>query len=68
MTRLPPLNARADRVLTSLFADGIMLFNRKAEAVIVELAALAGPWDVDYQFLPRSITLPPLAIRWVEQR
>ena len=68
MTGLPPLDARPDGVLTSLFDDGILLFNRKANAVTVELPAPAERWDVDYPGLPRSITLPPLAIRWVAGR
>ena len=67
MTGLPPLDARQDGVLTSLFDDGILLFNRKAKAVTVELSMPAGRWDVDYPGLPGSITLPPLAIRWVER-
>jgi hypothetical protein len=68
MTGLPPVDARPDGVLTSLFDDGILLFNRQANAVTVELPAPAGRWDVDYPGLPRSITLPPLAIRWVAGR
>ncbi len=68
MTGLPPLDARPDGVLTSLFDDGILLFNRKANAVTVELPMPAGRWDVDYPGLPGSITLPPLAIRWLERR
>ncbi len=40
----------------------------QAKEVTVELAMPAGRWDVDYPGLPRSITLPPLAIRWVEGR
>jgi hypothetical protein len=68
MTGLPPLDARPDGVLTSLFDDGILLFNRKANAVTVELPTPAGRWDVDYPGLPGSITLPPLAIRWLGRR
>ncbi len=68
MTGLPPVDARPDGVLTSLFDDGILLFNRKAKAVTVELPMPAGRWDVDYPGLPRSVALPPLAIRWVERR
>jgi hypothetical protein len=68
MTGLPPLDARPDGVLTSLFDDGILLFNRKANTVTVELSMPAGRWDVDYPGLPGSITLPPLAIRWVGRR
>jgi hypothetical protein len=67
-TGLPPLDARPDGVLTSLFDDGILLFNRQAKAVTVELSMPAGRWDVDYPGLPASITLPPLAIRWVASR
>jgi hypothetical protein len=65
MTDLPPLDARPDGVLTSLFDDGILLFNRNAKAATVELHMPAGRWNVDYTGLPGSITLPPLAIRWV---
>jgi hypothetical protein len=65
MTGLPPVDARQDGVLASLFDDGILLFNRNGNAVSVELAMPAGRWDVDYPGLPRSITLPPLVIRWV---
>ena len=67
MTGLPPLDTRPDGVLASLFDDGILLFNRNAKAVSVELTMPAGRWDVDYPGLPRSVTLPPLAIRWVER-
>ena len=55
-------------MITSLFDDGILLFNPKANAVTVELRMPAGRWDVDYPGLPGSITLPPLAIRWVERQ
>ncbi len=58
MTGLPPVDARPDGVLTSLFDDGILLFNRSAKAVTVELAMPAGRWDVDYPALPRSIHAP----------
>ena len=68
MTGLPPVDARQDGVLTSLFDDGILLFNRSANPVTVELAMPAGLWDVDYPALPRSIQLPPLAIRWLRRR
>jgi hypothetical protein len=67
MTGFPPLDRRADGVLTSLFDDGILLFNRTAKVVTVERAMPAGRWDVDYSALPKRITLPPLAIRWVPQ-
>jgi hypothetical protein len=33
MTGLPPVDASPDGVLTSLFNDGILLFNRDAKAV-----------------------------------
>ena len=65
MTGLPPLDARHDGVITSLFDDGILLFNRNAKEVDRGTAVPAGPWDVDYTGLPRRITLPPLAIRWL---
>ena len=66
MTGLPPLDTRPDGVLASLFDDGILLFNRNAKAVTVELKMPAGRWDVDYPGLPGSVTLPPLAIQWVK--
>jgi beta-galactosidase GanA len=66
ITGLPPLDVRADGVLASMFDDGIMLFNRNAKATTVELPALDGQYDVQYPGLPSSITLPPLAIRWVK--
>jgi hypothetical protein len=44
------------------------LFNRQANAVTVELPMPEGPWDVHYPGLPRSITLPPLGIRWLQRR
>ncbi|MGO8751164.1 MAG: family 14 glycosylhydrolase [Thermoguttaceae bacterium] len=65
MTGLPPLDARHDGVITSLFDDGILLFNRNAKESTVELPVPTGPWEVDYTGLPRRITLPPLAIRWL---
>ena len=68
MTGLPPLDARQDGVITSLFDDGILLFNRNAKEATVELPMPAGRWDVDYPGLPGSITLPPLAIRWLERQ
>ena len=60
MTGLPPLDTRPDGVLASLFDDGILLFNRNAKAVSVELTMPAGRWDVDYPGLPRNVTLPPV--------
>jgi hypothetical protein len=55
-------------VIISLFDDGIILFNRSAKAVTVELKMPAGQWDVAYTDLPETVTLPPLAIRWVRGR
>ena len=65
MTGLPPVDARQDGVLASLFDDGILLFNRNAKEATVTLSMPAGRWDVNYPGLPASITLPPLAIRWL---
>jgi hypothetical protein len=65
---LPPLDVRPDGVLTSLFDDGILLFNRNAKEVTVELAMPTGRWTVDYPGLPRRIMLPPQTIRWLERR
>ena len=68
MTGLPTIDARPDGVLASTFDDGILLFNRGEKAVTVELVVPDGHWDVEYPALPRNITLPPLAIRWVSGR
>jgi len=65
MTGLPPVDARQDGVLASLFDDGLLLFNRNAQEATVTLSMPAGRWDVNYPGLPGSITLPPLAIRWL---
>jgi len=67
MTGLPPLDARQDGVITSLFDDGLLLFNRSAKEVTVELPRPAGRWDVDYPGLPGSVTLSALDIRWLER-
>ena len=58
MTGLPPLDARRDGVITSLFDDGILLFNRNAKESTVELSVLAGRWDVEYPGLPRAHHAP----------
>lgn len=68
MTRLPPLDTRPDGVLVSLFDDGVLLFNRKAEAITVELKWPAGNWDVRDPGLPASVTIAPLGIRWLGHR
>jgi hypothetical protein len=68
MTGLPHVDASPDGVLSSLSDDGIPLFNRKHKAVTVELRTPAGRWDADYPGLPRSVALPPLAVRWVRGR
>ena len=65
MTGLPPVDARPDGVITSLFDDGLLLFNRTAKEVTVELATPAGRWEVDYPGLPGSVTLSALEIRWL---
>ncbi len=69
MIGLPPVDTRPDGVLTSLFDDGILLFNRTDRAVTVGLTMPEGRWDVEGPALPGgTITLPPLAIRWVGRR
>ena len=68
MTGLPPLDARPDGVITSLFDDGLLVFNRTAKEVTLELPTPAGRWDLDYPGLPASVTLSALEIRWLDRQ
>jgi Glycosyl hydrolase family 14 len=65
MTGLPPLDVQKDGVLTSLFDDGLLLFNRNGKEVNLKLAMPGGHWDVEYPGLAGNVVLPPLGIRWV---
>jgi hypothetical protein len=68
MTSLPPIDARADGVITSLFDDGILLFNRTADPVTFKPSTPGAEWHVKYPDLPESLTLSPSEIRWLARR
>ena len=65
LTAVVPVAANAG-VLVSQFKSGILLFNRTESAVTTELNYQPGAGKPAYEKLPQELTLPPLALRWID--
>ena len=68
LTEVVPLVAVSNGVLISQFKDGILLFNRTESTVTTELNYRPGTGKPANEKLPQSITLPPLAFRWIDAK
>jgi hypothetical protein len=68
LTSLPPIDNVQDGVLTSVFSDGILLFNPKdrPKTKSISLPEGVGPWDIVYANLPAKVDLPAFALRWID--
>lgn len=64
LTEVVPIAVK-DGVLVSQFKDGILLFNRTESTVTTGLSYRPGARKLAYEKLPQEITLPPLALRWI---
>jgi hypothetical protein len=66
LTEVVPLDTANDEVLVSQFKEGILLFNRTENTVTKELSYQPGAGKPTYAKLPPTVTLPPLAFRWID--
>jgi hypothetical protein len=66
LTDVVPVDTVNDDVLVSQFKEGILLFNRTEKTVTKDLSYQPSAGKPTYAKLPATVTLPPLAFRWID--